>query len=69
MLYLCFKYLSRYCTNEEKKAILILIFITMIFNSTVSSAFVHYTSITYAFILTYLINVKQNKECSKLKIS
>ena len=62
MLYLCFKYLSRYCTNEEKKAILILIFITMIFNSTVSSAFVHYTSITYAFILTYLINVKQNKE-------
>lgn len=69
MLYLCFKYLSNYCDKNEKKSVLFLIFATMIFNSTVSSAFVHYTSITYALILTCLINCKCTDENNKLKIS
>lgn len=62
ILYKLFKFLWNFCNKNEKKAIFFLILFTMLFNSTVSSAFVHYTAITYSMILTYLINDKEGEK-------
>ena len=61
ILYNIFKYLWYECNSDEKKAIFLSIFAIMCFNSTGSSSFVHYTAITYAMILTYLINYKKKE--------
>ena len=58
LISILFKIVLKYSDSKFKRVVSLLIILTMLFNSTVSSAFVHYTAVTYMFILAIFLNYK-----------